>query len=78
MEGLRSKDQSSSLSSSKEVDTQSTSTSSRLLDACRHFNAGIITEDELVTTTALLGFDNVIDAFHAVGTAQANRRDKTR
>ncbi|MFI5508970.1 hypothetical protein ACIA48_15975 [Mycobacterium sp. NPDC051804] len=58
----------------KEVDTQSTSSSSRFLDACRHFNAGIITEDELVTTTALLGFENVIDAFHVVGTGDVQTR----
>ncbi len=51
----------------KDVDTQSTSVGSRFLDACRHFNAGRITEDELVSTTALLGFNNVIDAFHVVG-----------
>jgi len=50
----------------EQVDTQSTSAGSRFLDACRYFNAGTITEDELVTTTALLGFNNVIDAFHVV------------
>ena len=58
----------------KSVDTQSTSTSSRFLDTCRHFNAGIVTEDELVTTTALLGFENVIDAFHVVGTGDVQTR----
>ena len=50
----------------EQVDTQSTSAGSRFLDACRYFNAGTITEDELVNTTALLGFNNVIDAFHIV------------
>lgn len=58
----------------RDVDTQSTSASSRFLDACRHFNAGIITEDELVSTTALLGFENVIDAFHVVGTGDVPTR----
>jgi hypothetical protein len=58
----------------KEVDTQSTSTGSRFLDACRHFNAGRITEDELVSTTALLGFNNVIDAFHVVGNGEVATR----
>jgi hypothetical protein len=57
-----------------EVDTQSTSAGSRFLDACRHFNAGVITHDELITTTALLGFNNVIDAFHVVGTGDVGTR----
>ncbi|WP_142301096.1 hypothetical protein [Mycobacterium lehmannii] len=56
------------------VDTQSTSATSRFLDACRHFNAGIITPVELVTTTALLGFENFIDAFHVVGTGDVETR----
>ena len=58
----------------QEVDTQSTSAGSRFLDACRHFNAGMITHDELVTTTALLGFNNVIDAFHVVDSADVSTR----
>jgi hypothetical protein len=58
----------------QDIDTQSTSAGSRFLDACRHFNAGRITEDELVTTTALLGFNNVIDAFHVVGRAEITTR----
>lgn len=57
-----------------EVDTQSTSVGSRFLDACRYFNAGTITEDELITTTALLGFNNVIDAFHVVGSGDVASR----
>lgn len=58
----------------KRVDTQSTSAGSRFLDACRHFNAGRITHDELVSTTALLGFNNVIDAFHVVGKGEVATR----
>ena len=58
----------------QEVDTQSTSSGSRFLDACRHFNAGRITEDELVSTTALLGFSNVVDAFHVVDRADVDTR----
>ena len=58
----------------QEVDTQSTSSGSRFLDACRHFNAGRITRDELVSTTALLGFNNVIDAFHVVDRADVDTR----
>jgi hypothetical protein len=58
----------------KEVDTQSTSAGSRILDACRHFNAGRITKDELISNTALLGFNNVIDAFHVVGSGDVSTR----
>ncbi|MFN8031883.1 MAG: HNH endonuclease domain-containing protein [Mycobacterium sp.] len=58
----------------KEIDTQSTSAGSRFLDACRHFNAGRITQDELTGTTALLGFNNVIDAFHVVESADVGTR----
>jgi hypothetical protein len=58
----------------REVDTQSTSPGSRFLDACRHFNAGRITEDEMVSTTALLGFNNVIDAFHVVDRIDVDTR----
>lgn len=58
----------------KDVDTQSTSAGSRFLDACRHFNAGRITETELIETTALLGFNNVIDAFHVVDRAEVGTR----
>lgn len=57
----------------KEVYIQSKSASSRFLDACRHFNSGVITEDELVTTTVLLGFHN-LEAFHAVGTGDVETR----
>jgi hypothetical protein len=58
----------------EEVDTQSTSPGSRFLDACRHFNAGRITHTELVENTALLGFNNVIDAFHVVDRADVATR----
>jgi hypothetical protein len=58
----------------EEVDTQSTSSGSRFLDACRHFNAGRITHTELVENTALLGFNNVIDAFHVVDRADVATR----
>ena len=49
------------------VDRQGTFARSRFLDACRFFNAGRISEDELREATTLLGFRNVIDAFHVVG-----------
>ena len=49
------------------VDKQTTSPSSKFLDACRAFNRGELSEDALIGTTARLGFNNVIDAFHVVG-----------
>lgn len=51
----------------KIVDKQTTSRSSQFLDACRAFNRGELSEDALISTTARLGFVNVIDAFHVVG-----------
>jgi hypothetical protein len=51
----------------KLVDKQTTSQSSKFLDACRAFNRGELSDDALVGTTARLGFNNVIDAFHVVG-----------
>jgi hypothetical protein len=49
------------------VDKQTTSRSSKFLDACRTFNRGELAEDRLAETTVKLGFNNVIDAFHVVG-----------
>jgi len=51
----------------KLVDKQTTSRSSKFLDACRAFTRGELSEGALVGTTARLGFVNVIDAFHVVG-----------
>ncbi len=51
----------------KNVDKQTTSRSSRFLDACRSFNRGDLAEDRLIETTTQLGFNNVINAFHIVG-----------
>lgn len=45
---------------------QTTSSSSKFLEACGKFNEGTISQDELVSTTVRLGFNNVIDAFHNV------------
>ena len=45
---------------------QSTSPSSRFLQACERFNRGELTQDQLVDATVRLGFNNVIDAFHNV------------
>lgn len=40
---------------------------SRFLDTCRQFNEGAATEAQLHDATVRLGFNNVIDAFHVVG-----------
>lgn len=50
----------------KTAPKQCTSQSSSFLDACRRFNDGALSKDELLSTTARLGFNNVIDAFHVV------------
>ena len=47
-------------------DKQGTFGQSRFLDACRAYNRGELTQDQLVEQTARLGFNNVIDAFHVV------------
>jgi len=50
----------------KDFDKQGTSSSSKFLNACRAFNEGSISHDELISKTVSLGFNNVIDAFHVV------------
>ena len=50
----------------KTAPKQATSSTSRFLEACKQFNEGMISEDELRATTVSLGFNNVIDAFHNV------------
>jgi hypothetical protein len=52
------------------VDKQTTSRSSKFLDACRLFNLGELSEETMIGTTARLGFNNVIDAFHVVGSGR--------
>lgn len=49
---------------------QVTSGRSKFLQACKDFNAEMITYDELITITTKLGFQNVIDAFHNVNRAE--------
>jgi hypothetical protein len=56
------------------TDKQATSQKSRFLDACRAFNRAEIRKDELLATTARLGFNNVIDAFHIVNAAPIQTR----
>lgn len=45
---------------------QATSRSSQFLDACKGFNAGTVSHDQMIGTTVSKGFNNVIDAFHVV------------
>lgn len=51
---------------------QGTSRSSQFLDACRAFNQDE-DQDKLVTATLRGGFNNVIDAFHVVGSGLLER-----
>jgi hypothetical protein len=50
----------------KQSDKQATSASSKFLDACRRFN-NEGDRNKLIDETVRLGFNNVIDAFHVVG-----------
>jgi hypothetical protein len=50
----------------KHSDKQITSPRSQFLDSCRKANQGEVSSQELIETTARLGFSNVIDAFHVV------------
>jgi hypothetical protein len=56
------------------ADRQATSPRSRFLDACRSFNAGELSLDRLNEETVRLGFVNVIDAFHVVGSGEVPDR----
>ena len=56
------------------VAKQCTSSSSRFLDACRAFNRGDSTKEELTEQTVRLGFNNVIDAFHVVNLSEISER----
>lgn len=47
-------------------DRQATSSSSEFLDACRKFNNGEMSYDDLIRITRTKGFNNVLDAFHNV------------
>lgn len=54
----------------RDAPKQATSKSSKFLDACRSFNDDSIDSEQLVQLTARLGFQNVIDAFHNVGSGE--------
>ena len=58
----------------KANDKQGTSSSSRFLAACREHVSGQLSHDDLIETTARLGFVNVIDAFHVVGRDEVEQR----
>lgn len=53
---------------------QGTSSGSKFLTACNSYNDNLITLDELIDKTITLGFENVLDAFHRVGTADVPAR----
>lgn len=57
----------------KQNDKQATSRSSKFLDYCRGFNKREIDEGELKARTVMLGFANVIDAFHNVANTEVER-----
>ena len=51
-------------------DKQTTSRSSKFLDTLRDFNQGLISKTKKIDVAARLGFINVIDAFHVVGSGE--------
>ena len=53
---------------------QSTSASSKFLDACRAYNSGDSSQSDLIAQTTKLGFVNVIDAFHIVNQGEIPKR----
>jgi len=55
-------------------DKQCTSASSKFLDKIREYNKGECAQDSLISSTVLLGFNNVIDAFHIVGKGEVPER----
>ena len=54
----------------KKSPKQATSGSSKFLEACKSYNEGKITHEQLISATVSLGFNNVIDAFHNVNRAE--------
>ena len=57
-----------------DADKQITASRSKFLDACRGANREEVDEAELIETAVRLGFVNVIDAFHKVGTDDVPKR----
>ena len=56
----------------KVADRQGTPRSSKYLDACRRFLRGEIDQSSLVQETVRLGFNNVLDAFHTIGSGSTS------
>jgi hypothetical protein len=52
----------------RHTDKQGTSSGSAFLDACRQHMRGVLSSDELLEETVRRGFNNVLDAFHVIGT----------
>jgi 5-methylcytosine-specific restriction endonuclease McrA len=55
-------------------DKQTNSKTCKFLDACRGFNSGLTSEDELIGITTREGFKEVIKAFHNVNLSQLPQR----
>jgi 5-methylcytosine-specific restriction endonuclease McrA len=53
---------------------QTTSKSSKFLEACGTYNAGDLSHSVLIARTTQLGFVNVIDAFHVVNQSEIPKR----
>jgi hypothetical protein len=58
----------------QQADKQATSPSSQFLDSCRRFNRRELSEEQLADVTVRLAFNNVIDAFHVVGSGELGIR----
>lgn len=56
------------------VDQQGTSPVGHFLDTCRAYNAGTVSESELLDVTRKYGFNNVLDAFHIVNRGEIPQR----
>jgi hypothetical protein len=58
----------------QKADKQGTSKTSKFLDGCRAYGKGKISEEQLTETAVRYGFNNVIDAFHVVGSGAVSHQ----
>ena len=58
----------------KESPKQTTSASSTFLESCRRYGIDGNDQGKLIEETVKLGFNNVIDAFHVVGTGEVQKK----
>ena len=58
----------------KKIPKQSSSPSSKFLDACKNFNSEKIEKDELLSATEKYGFNYVLDHFHIVNGKSVNTK----